>query len=102
MSIQKLSNCTSRPPFLFFIYVSTRYNRTTSDTIKQDKAAVLVYLRMKHKNPVQGYVLCGIVSTTPLFDLQIRDLPHAFFPVNPSPGQHQNRVTYNARKKRGY
>ncbi|KAF8229637.1 hypothetical protein L208DRAFT_1401789 [Tricholoma matsutake] len=33
------------------------------DTIKQDKAAVLVYLRMKHKNPVQGYVLCGISRT---------------------------------------
>ncbi|ESK82972.1 potassium voltage-dependent transporter [Moniliophthora roreri MCA 2997] len=33
------------------------------ETIKQDKAAVLVYLRMKHKNPYKGYILCGISRT---------------------------------------
>lgn len=33
-----------------------------SDTIQQDKAAVLVYLRMKHKDPNKAYVLCGVVG----------------------------------------
>ncbi|KAF5377880.1 hypothetical protein D9615_006673 [Tricholomella constricta] len=33
------------------------------DTIRKDKAAVLVYLRMKHKIPSRGYVLCGISRT---------------------------------------
>ncbi|KJA23228.1 hypothetical protein HYPSUDRAFT_185260 [Hypholoma sublateritium FD-334 SS-4] len=33
------------------------------DTIQQDKAAVLVYLRMKHKDPFRGYVLCGVSRT---------------------------------------
>ncbi|KAF9485756.1 hypothetical protein BDN70DRAFT_847141 [Pholiota conissans] len=33
------------------------------DTIQQDKAAVLVYLRMKHKDPFRGYVLCGVCRT---------------------------------------
>ncbi|KAF5317514.1 hypothetical protein D9619_013200 [Psilocybe cf. subviscida] len=33
------------------------------DTIRQDKAAVLVYLRMKHKDPLKGYVLCGVSRT---------------------------------------
>ncbi|KAF8885703.1 hypothetical protein CPB84DRAFT_1685300, partial [Gymnopilus junonius] len=32
------------------------------DTIQQDKAAVLVYLRMRHKDPFRGYVLCGVVG----------------------------------------
>ncbi|KAF9465271.1 hypothetical protein BDZ94DRAFT_1214751 [Collybia nuda] len=40
----------------------TRTKQLHFDTISQDKAAVLVYLRMKHKNPHQGYVLCGIVT----------------------------------------
>ncbi|EAU86124.2 hypothetical protein CC1G_03335 [Coprinopsis cinerea okayama7 len=31
------------------------------DTIQQDKAAVLVYLRLRHKDPYKGYILCGIV-----------------------------------------
>ncbi|CAA7262891.1 unnamed protein product [Cyclocybe aegerita] len=30
------------------------------DTILQDKAACLVYLRMKHKDPFRGYILCGV------------------------------------------
>jgi hypothetical protein len=34
----------------------------SSDTIQQDKAAVLVYLRMRHKDPYRGYVLCGVVG----------------------------------------
>ncbi|THH10813.1 hypothetical protein EW146_g8258 [Bondarzewia mesenterica] len=33
------------------------------DTIRQDKAAVLAYLRMKHKDPYKGYVLCAISRT---------------------------------------
>lgn len=32
-----------------------------SDTIAQDKAAVLVYLRLRHKDPLRGYVLCCVV-----------------------------------------
>jgi len=32
-------------------------------TIKQDKAAVLVYLRMRHKDPCKGYVLCCVTRT---------------------------------------
>ncbi|CAL1713038.1 unnamed protein product [Somion occarium] len=33
------------------------------DTIKQDKAATLAYLRMKHKDPCKGYILCSITRT---------------------------------------
>ncbi|KAI0322388.1 hypothetical protein OF83DRAFT_1161242 [Amylostereum chailletii] len=33
------------------------------DTIRQDKAAVLVYLRMRHKDPYRGYILCAISRT---------------------------------------
>jgi len=32
-----------------------------SDTIKQDKAAVLAYLRLRHKDPTRGYILCCVV-----------------------------------------
>ncbi|KAK0187782.1 hypothetical protein F5146DRAFT_934346, partial [Armillaria mellea] len=39
-----------------------RVRKLHHDTIKADKAAVLVYLRMKHKDPYKGYVLCGVVS----------------------------------------
>lgn len=42
-----------------------------SDTIQQDKAAVLVYLRMRHKDPYRGYVLCGVVGAVLLFLLRI-------------------------------
>lgn len=37
-------------------------------TITQDQAAVLAYLRMRHKDPCRGYILCAIVSapTRPL------------------------------------
>ena len=38
-------------------------------TITQDQAAVLVYLRMRHKDPCKGYVLCAIVSPKPSYDL---------------------------------
>ena len=31
-------------------------------TITQDQAAVLAYLRMRHKDPCKGYILCAIVS----------------------------------------
>lgn len=30
-------------------------------TITQDQAAVLAYLRMRHKDPCKGYILCAIV-----------------------------------------
>ncbi|KAF6748489.1 hypothetical protein DFP72DRAFT_820090 [Ephemerocybe angulata] len=33
------------------------------DTIQMDKAAVLVYLRLRHKDPYKGYILCGISRT---------------------------------------
>ncbi|KAI5984711.1 hypothetical protein EDD15DRAFT_2479429 [Pisolithus albus] len=33
-------------------------------TIRQDKAAVLAYLRLKHKDPLKGYLLRAIVSET--------------------------------------
>ncbi|KAJ3473633.1 hypothetical protein NLI96_g12903 [Meripilus lineatus] len=32
-------------------------------TIRQDKAAVLAYLRMKHKDPCKGYILCSVTRT---------------------------------------
>ncbi|KAI0755111.1 hypothetical protein C8Q80DRAFT_411182 [Daedaleopsis nitida] len=32
-------------------------------TISSDQAAVLAYLRMKHKDPYKGYILCGISRT---------------------------------------
>ncbi|KZT11845.1 uncharacterized protein LAESUDRAFT_754395 [Laetiporus sulphureus 93-53] len=32
-------------------------------TITQDRAAVLAYLRMKHKDPYKGYILCAISRT---------------------------------------
>ena len=35
-----------------------------STTISQDKAAVLAYLRLKHKDPYKGYILCAIVRNT--------------------------------------
>ena len=34
-------------------------------TITQDQAAVLVYLRLRHKDPCKGYVLCAIVRHFP-------------------------------------
>jgi len=37
----------------------------TSDTIREDKAAALAYLRLKHKNPFKGYILCAFVSNNP-------------------------------------
>ncbi|KAG7088093.1 hypothetical protein E1B28_012119 [Marasmius oreades] len=42
---------------------AARVRQLHYETIKQDKAAVLVYLRMKHKNPMKGYILCGISRT---------------------------------------
>ncbi|OAX41657.1 hypothetical protein K503DRAFT_712141 [Rhizopogon vinicolor AM-OR11-026] len=33
------------------------------DTIREDKAAALVYLRLKHKNPFKGYILCAASRT---------------------------------------
>ena len=35
-----------------------------STTISQDKAAVLAYLRLKHKDPYKGYILCAIVRNS--------------------------------------
>ncbi|KAF9222932.1 hypothetical protein BS17DRAFT_782836 [Gyrodon lividus] len=33
------------------------------DTIRQDKAAVIAYLRIKHKDPFKGYILCSVSRT---------------------------------------
>ncbi|EIN12929.1 hypothetical protein PUNSTDRAFT_97905 [Punctularia strigosozonata HHB-11173 SS5] len=33
------------------------------DTISQDKAAVLLYTRMRHKDPYKGYILCAVSRT---------------------------------------
>ncbi|KIJ64617.1 hypothetical protein HYDPIDRAFT_28552 [Hydnomerulius pinastri MD-312] len=33
------------------------------DTIRQDKAAVIAYLRLKHKDPFKGYLLCAVSRT---------------------------------------
>ncbi|KAI0074039.1 hypothetical protein K474DRAFT_1710183 [Panus rudis PR-1116 ss-1] len=33
------------------------------DTIKQDKAAALVYTRLRHKDPCKGYILCAVTRT---------------------------------------
>ena len=41
-------------------------------TISQDQAAVLAYLRMKHKDPYKGYILCGIVRVLPHRHLPLR------------------------------
>jgi hypothetical protein len=34
-----------------------------SDTIKNDKAAMLAYYRLRHKDPCKGYILCAISRT---------------------------------------
>ncbi|KAL1745796.1 hypothetical protein HDZ31DRAFT_81675 [Schizophyllum fasciatum] len=41
----------------------SRVRKLHYDTITEDKAAVLAYLRMRHKDPYKGYVLCGISRT---------------------------------------
>ncbi|TFK33043.1 hypothetical protein BDQ12DRAFT_691745 [Crucibulum laeve] len=46
------------------------------DTITQDKAAVLVYLRMRHKDPYKGYILCG-VSRTVVHDVLVGSVSFA-------------------------
>lgn len=37
-----------------------------SDTIAQDKAAVFTYLRLQHKDPLRGYILCCVVRVPDL------------------------------------
>jgi hypothetical protein len=71
------------------LYVTASFQRARSDlapsseTISQDKAAVLAYLRLKHKDPYKGYILCGIVSThTPLV-------------TYPYPGSQSRTVVHN-------
>ncbi|KAJ7575144.1 hypothetical protein C8J56DRAFT_1124229 [Mycena floridula] len=44
-----------------------RVRKLHYDTIQADKAAVLVYLRMRHKDPYKGYVLCGVSRSVGLF-----------------------------------
>ncbi|PPR07924.1 hypothetical protein CVT24_000904 [Panaeolus cyanescens] len=58
-----------------------RVRKLHYDTIQQDKAACLVYLRMRHKDPYRGYVLCGVVSTpsTP-YSLALSDNYTHFIP----------------------
>ncbi|EGO24157.1 hypothetical protein SERLADRAFT_450446 [Serpula lacrymans var. lacrymans S7.9] len=40
-----------------------RIRKMHYDTIRQDKAAVLAYLRLKHKDPYKGYILCAVSRT---------------------------------------
>lgn len=50
---------------LFHHYTAVRLlTSIPSTTISQDKAAVLAYLRLKHKDPYKGYILCAIVRNT--------------------------------------
>ncbi|KIK69812.1 hypothetical protein GYMLUDRAFT_187197 [Collybiopsis luxurians FD-317 M1] len=42
---------------------TARVRKLHYDTIRQDKAACLVYLRMKHKDPHKGYILCAVSRT---------------------------------------
>ncbi|KIJ96833.1 hypothetical protein K443DRAFT_10330 [Laccaria amethystina LaAM-08-1] len=53
-----------------------RVKKLHYDTIQLDKAAVLVYLRLRHKDPYKGYILCGIVSLF-LFSLIFIDPPRS-------------------------
>jgi len=46
------------------------------DTIRQDKAAVLAYLRMKHKDPIKGYILCSI-SRTVVYNVLVGSVSYA-------------------------
>ncbi|KAF8628676.1 hypothetical protein AX15_003799 [Amanita polypyramis BW_CC] len=41
----------------------SRIKQLHFDTIQQDKAACIVYLRMRHKDPYKGYILCGVSRT---------------------------------------
>ncbi|KAF8895588.1 hypothetical protein BD779DRAFT_1609090 [Infundibulicybe gibba] len=68
------------------------------DTIQQDKAAVLVYLRMRHKDPYKGYILCGIVSAI-LFGIFLRSFasPGAKAMHNASTAQEITVLTPSAR-----
>ncbi|KAF7422510.1 hypothetical protein PC9H_010666 [Pleurotus ostreatus] len=40
-----------------------RVQKMHYQTIQEDKAAVIAYLRLRHKDPYKGYVLCGISRT---------------------------------------
>ncbi|KDQ62730.1 hypothetical protein JAAARDRAFT_190017 [Jaapia argillacea MUCL 33604] len=46
------------------------------DTISGDKAATLAYLRMRHKDPYRGYVLCAI-SRTVVYDVLVGSVSFA-------------------------
>jgi hypothetical protein len=58
MNIVTLKAFISMFPCCFAICLLTSIPSTT---ISQDKAAVLAYLRLKHKDPYKGYILCAIV-----------------------------------------
>lgn len=60
MNFRESNNCISML-LVYYMLVSLSFFFFTSDTIKQDQAAVLCYLRMRHKVPLKGYILCGIV-----------------------------------------
>ncbi len=60
MNIVMLKAFTS----LFIVAVQYVSLPLPSTTISQDKAAVLAYLRLKHKDPYKGYILCAIVRNT--------------------------------------
>ncbi|TRM60634.1 hypothetical protein BD626DRAFT_504717 [Schizophyllum amplum] len=42
-----------------------RVRKMHYDTITEDKAAVLAYMRLRHKDPYKGYILCGIRRAPP-------------------------------------
>jgi len=71
------------------------------DTISQDKAAVLAYLRLKHKDPYRGYILCGVTRTV-VHNVLVGSVsfaspgPKAFH--NASTAQEVEIVTPSARK----
>ncbi|KIK96447.1 hypothetical protein PAXRUDRAFT_308222 [Paxillus rubicundulus Ve08.2h10] len=58
------------------------------DTIRQDKAAVIAYLRIKHKDPFKGYILCA-VSRTVVHNVLVGSISLAI----PGPKAFQNAST---------
>ncbi|KAI0322387.1 hypothetical protein OF83DRAFT_800169 [Amylostereum chailletii] len=54
-----------------------RVTKIHYDMINEDKAAVLLYFRMKHKDPYKGYVLCSI-SGTVAYNVIVGSISFAF------------------------
>ncbi|KAG6919264.1 hypothetical protein DXG01_008060 [Tephrocybe rancida] len=58
--------------------------RIHHDTIVNDKAAVLLYLRMKHKLPSRGYILCAISRSALVHNVLVGSVSFA----NPGKAMH--------------